>query len=77
MDYAEKNDEIARSIVEDAVKHVEQFIETIFEKGAPRCALAGGLSQRLRPWLRERTAAKLTDAKGDSRDGALILARGE
>ena len=75
MDYAEKNDEIARSIVEDAVKHVERFIETIFDKGAPRCALAGGLSRRLQPWLRERTAARLTEAKGDSLDGALILAR--
>lgn len=77
MDYAEKNDEIARSIVEDAVRHVERFIETIFEKGAAKCALAGGLSWRLRPWLRERTAARLTDAKGDSLDGALILARSE
>lgn len=75
MDYAEKNDEIARSIVEDAVRHVERFIETIFEQGAPRCALAGGLSRRLRPWLRERTAAKLSEAKGDGLDGALILAR--
>ena len=77
MDYAEKDDEIARSIVEEAVKHVERFIETIFDKGAPRCALAGGLSRRLQPWLRERTAARLTEAKGDSLDGALILARSE
>ncbi len=75
MDYAEKNDEIARSILEDAVRHVERFIETIFEKGAPRCALVGGLSRRLQPWLRESTAARLTKAKGDSLDGALILAR--
>ena len=75
MDYAEKNDEIARSILEDAVRHVERFIETIFEKGAPRCALVGGLSRRLQPWLRESTAARLTRAKGDSLDGALILAR--
>jgi len=77
MDYAEKNDEIARSIVEDAVRHVERFIETIFEKGAPRCALAGGLSRRLQPWLRERTAARLSECKGDSLDGALLLARPE
>ena len=77
MDYAERNDEIARSIVEDAVQHIERFIETIFDRGAPRCTLAGGLSQRLRPWLRERTAAKLSESKGDSLDGALILARPE
>ena len=75
MDYAEKDDAIARSIVEDAVRHVERFIETIFEMGAPCCALAGGLSRRLQPWLRERTAARLTRPRGDSLDGALLLAR--
>ncbi len=74
MDYAEKDDEIARSIVEDAVKHVERFIETIFSKGAPRCALAGGLAPRLKPWLRDRTAASLCEATGDPLEGALILA---
>lgn len=74
LDYAEKNDEIARSIVEDAAKHVERFIETIFAKGAPRCALAGGVAPRLTPWLRERTTARLCKAKGDPLDGALILA---
>jgi len=75
MNYAEKNDEIARSIVEDAVRHVERFIETIFDRGAPRCALAGVLPRRLRPRLRERTAARVREAKGDALDGALILAR--
>lgn len=74
MDYAENNDEIARSIVEDAVRHVERFIETIFAKGAPRCALAGGLAPRLKPWLRDRTAARLCEPLGDPLDGALLLA---
>lgn len=74
MDFAEADDEIARSIVQDAAQHIEQFIETIFQRGAPRCALAGGLSQRIRPWLRERTVARLVPAKGDPLDGALHLA---
>ncbi len=74
LDYAERDDEIARSIVEDAAKHVERFIETIFAKGAPRCALAGGVAPRLAPWLRERTAARLCKPLGDPLDGALILA---
>jgi glucosamine kinase len=74
MDYAEAGDEIALSIVEDAVLHVERFITTIFARGAPRLALAGGLSQRLRPWLRVRTAARLSEPLGDPLDGALILA---
>lgn len=74
MDYAEANDAIARSIVEDAAQHIERFIETIFERGAPRCALAGGLSQRMLPWLRARTVARVTPAIGDPLDGALYLA---
>ena len=74
MDYAERGDEIALSIVEDAVLHVERFIATIFARGAPRLALAGGLAARLKPWLRVRTAARLTPALGGPLDGALRLA---
>jgi len=74
FDFAEADDEIALSIVESAALHVEQFIETIFVKGAPRCSLAGGLSLRMRPWLRERTTARLSPALGDPLDGALLLA---
>lgn len=74
MDYAENNDAIARSIVEDAAQHIERFIETIFARGAVRCALAGGLALRIKPWLRARTVARLTDAVSDPLDGALLLA---
>ncbi|PTQ08222.1 ATPase [Sphingomonas oleivorans] len=74
MDHADAGDEIARSIVEDAALHIERFIETIFERGAPRCALAGGLASRMRPWLRARTSAMLSEAQGDPLDGALLLA---
>ncbi|GAA3798616.1 N-acetylglucosamine kinase [Qipengyuania pelagi] len=74
MDFAEADDEIARSIVEDAARHIERFIETIFERGAPRCALAGGLAPRMEPWLKARTVARLVPAQGDPVDGALYLA---
>jgi glucosamine kinase len=74
MDYAENGDEMAVSIVRDAAGHVEKFIETIMARGAQRCVLMGGLSPRLKPWLRARIVAQLTEAKGDAVDGALILA---
>lgn len=74
MDYAENGDEIALSIVSDAAQHVERFIDTIIAKGATRCVLMGGLSQRMKPWLRARSVAKLQDPMGDALDGALILA---
>ena len=74
MDHAEAEDAIARSIVEDAALHIERFIETIFARGAPRCALAGGLAHRMRPWLSVRTAERLSPALADPLDGALLLA---
>lgn len=74
MDYAEADDAIARSIVENAAGHIERFIETIFAQGAPRCALAGGLAPRMLPWLRARTLRRLSDPLGDALDGALHLA---
>lgn len=74
LDCAEAGDEIAISIVEDAVLHIERFIETIFRRGAPRLALMGGLANRYRLWLRARTAARLSEPVGDALDGALILA---
>lgn len=72
--FAEQNDEIARSIVEDAARHVERFIEAIFAKGPIKCALAGGVALRMMPWLRDRTTEKLVEASGDGLDGALFLA---
>jgi glucosamine kinase len=75
MDYAEAHDTIARSIVEDAAAHIERFIETIFERGAARCALVGGLAPRMQPWLRSRTVDNLCVPLGDSLAGALQLAR--
>jgi glucosamine kinase len=74
MERAEDKDPIARSIVEDAALHIERFIETIFEHGAPRLALMGGLAPHMRPWLRVRTVARLSEAQGDALDGALRLA---
>ncbi|RIV82171.1 ATPase [Aurantiacibacter xanthus] len=74
MDYAEADDAIARSIVENAASHIERFIETIFERGATRCTLVGGLAPRMQPWLRNRTVERLSEAMGDSLDGALRLA---
>lgn len=74
MDYADNADEIALSIVRDAALHVERFIETIISRGAPRCVLMGGLSERMKPWLRQRIVAQIDTPLGDALDGALILA---
>ena len=74
MHHAEADDPIARSIVESAAQHIERFVETIFEQGAPRCSLMGGLSQSMVPWLRKRTLDRLSPPLDDALSGALYLA---
>jgi glucosamine kinase len=74
MDYADNGDEIALSIVHDAARHVEKFIETIYARGAERCVLVGGLSGRMLQWLTARTVSRLSEPLGDALDGALLLA---
>lgn len=74
FDFAENRDEIAVSIVRDAAVHVERFIETIFDKGAERCALMGGVAERMIPWLRARIVDRLVVPLGDALDGAIVLA---
>jgi glucosamine kinase len=36
--------------------------------------LMGGLSERMKPWLRQRIVAQIDEPLGDALDGALILA---
>lgn len=74
MDYAENGDDLALSIVRDAALHIERFIDTIFARGATRCVMMGGLSERIKPWLRARTVDRLSSPLGDALDGALIYA---
>lgn len=74
LDRADLGDEIALLIVRDAALHVERFIETIFARGAPRCALMGGLAERLKPWLRLRIIDQLCKPARDALDGALLFA---
>ncbi|QNE07157.1 BadF/BadG/BcrA/BcrD ATPase family protein [Croceicoccus marinus] len=74
IQHAENDDEIALSIVLDAVRHIERFISTIFAKGATRCALMGGLAAHISPWLRTKTSERLVEPDSDAITGALWLA---
>lgn len=76
FELADKGDEIALSIVRDASQHVERFIETIIAQGAVRCALMGGIADRMKPWLPARVVARLVEPLGDALDGAIIAAGG-
>lgn len=75
MKAAEEGDSIGGSIVRRAAHHIQLMVHSLYASGVPRCALTGGLSERIMPWLSPEVRAKIFKAEGDSLDGALHLAR--
>jgi glucosamine kinase len=76
MRHAGLSDPLARQIVRDAARAVDGLVRRLIACGAPRMALLGGLASAMQPWLAGDVQGRLSPAKGDAVDGALLLARG-
>ncbi|ESW87529.1 N-acetylglucosamine kinase [Mesorhizobium sp. C280B] len=73
--HADQGDPAGRRIVQGAAEQIDTFVRVLFEKGAPRITLLGGLSSPLEPWLAPDVRRRLKPADGDAVSGAIILAR--
>lgn len=73
--HADQGDPVGRRIVQDAAEHIETQIRALFEMGAPRISLLGGLASPIEPWLAPDVRRRLKPADGDAVSGAVILAR--
>jgi|SRR5579871_1399382 len=76
VDFAEQGDWAASEIVRVAAKEIEQLAKGLFQCGTPRVALVGGLARRMQTFLAPDVLQLLVPSRGDSIDGALLLARG-
>jgi glucosamine kinase len=75
MRHADQGDAVGRRIVQDAAEQIDTLVRTLFDKGAPRVTLLGGLASPLEPWLAPDVRRRLKPADGDAVSGAIILAR--
>jgi glucosamine kinase len=75
MRHADQGDPAARRIVQSAAEQIDALVRALFDQGAPRVALLGGLSSAIEPWLSPDIRRRLKPADGDAVSGALILAR--
>lgn len=73
--HADEGDAVARRIVQAAAESVDALVRALFEKGAPRVTLLGGLAGPIEPWLAPDVRRRLKVADGDAVSGGLILAR--
>ncbi len=75
MRHADQGDSAARRIVQSAAEQIDILVRTLFDQGAPRVALLGGLATPLEPWLAPDVRRRLKPADSDAVSGAIILAR--
>lgn len=75
MRHADQGDAAARAIVQGAAAHVDGLVRALFERGAPRVSLLGGLATPLLAWLAPDVRRRLKPADGDGVSGAIILAK--
>lgn len=75
VEHARRFDPVALELMQGAASHIDALASRLTELGAERLALTGGLAQHVKPWLAQRTLARLVMPAGDALDGALRLAR--
>jgi glucosamine kinase len=75
MRHADQGDAAGRLIVQGAATQIDTLVRVLFEKGAPRVSLLGGLSSAIEPWLAPDVRRRLKSADGDAVSGAIILAK--
>ncbi|AEH90218.1 N-acetylglucosamine kinase [Mesorhizobium opportunistum] len=75
MRHADQGDPAGRRIVQSAAEQIDTLVRVLFEKGAPRVTLLGGLASPLEPWLAPDVRRRLKPADGDAVSGAIILAK--
>ena len=75
VEHARAGDAGAAHLMVAAAGSITELIEALFQRGAPQVSLVGGLAAALGPWLAPNVANRLSPARGDAVDGALLVAR--
>ena len=73
--HADMGDRAARGIVQGAADQIDELVRALFDRGAPRVSLLGGLSSVIEPWLAPDVRRRLKPADGDAVSGAIVTAK--
>ena len=73
--HAGEGDPAAHQLMLLAAMHVSETIDVLFERGARRVALSGGLAQIIKEYLPARITTKLSEPQADALAGGILLAK--
>ncbi|WP_299725498.1 BadF/BadG/BcrA/BcrD ATPase family protein [uncultured Endozoicomonas sp.] len=68
-------DKLAEQLIQESANDAAMMIRVLHQRGANKCALVGGLSEFVLPWLPEDVSPLATLPKGDAMHGALLMAK--
>ena len=74
VEHLDNGDTLAEQLMRDCAEDAAMMIRILHQRGAKQCALVGGLSKFVLPWLPEDVAAMTTLPQGDAMQGALLMA---
>lgn len=74
FDFAEQDDPIAKSILGNAVRDIENALDVILTEPDQKFCMLGGLSAKYVDLLDNRFSGKLSEPQGDAASGAVALA---
>ncbi|MFK0570414.1 BadF/BadG/BcrA/BcrD ATPase family protein [Endozoicomonas sp.] len=74
VEHLSKGDPLAEQLIQESADDAAMMIRVLHQRGANQCALVGGLSEFVMPWLPEDVATIATLPKGDAMHGALLMA---
>ncbi|WP_257296195.1 hypothetical protein [Endozoicomonas sp. YOMI1] len=74
IEHLSKGDQLAEQLIRESAEDAAMMIRVLYQRGASQCALVGGLSEFVMPWLPEDVAAIATLPQGDAMHGALLMA---
>lgn len=75
VEHAAGGDGAARALMQQAGAHVTALVEALYQRGAPRVALCGGLADAVRAYMPPEITARLAAPYADAAAGGVILAK--
>jgi len=74
-EYLAQGDPLAQQLMQSIADDAAMLIRTLHQRGAAQCALVGGLSKHVMPWLPADVTSIATLPEHDAMYGALLMAR--
>ena len=75
FDFAREGDEAAQLLIQQTADDLADFVRALARRGAKSVCLIGGIAEPVKAWLADDVQMFLGPRKGDSLDGALLMAR--